>query len=265
MSFWTSFHYYRPTQPPVVTAVELLEFVLGFRDCAVIDEQETYGWEMQVKYGKSIDQDDLPTTRYEPIEDLHKPTLWGWVRRLLGSDRREESAVMLCTTGEIDWDRDEHYEELADLVEGIRGLDSQKKIYRAHIGLGTATKVLIHSVERLDSPENEIDLQLTDWSLTIEPVEISLLASDDVYCVGWISLAIGGYGYLFPWTFRDLVGRAEASPELSSVAKLCRDAWPVATAPPDATRLEHRRILGELWPYPIDAPVDWAWGVLESG
>jgi hypothetical protein len=46
---------------------------------------------------------------------------------------------------------------------------------------------------------------------------------------------------------------------------LCRTYGPIEDRIPDARRIEGRRIMGDLWPYASDAPVDWAWGLHESG
>ncbi len=84
--------------------------------------------------------------------------------------------------------------------------------------------------------------------------------------VGWIAVNLDGPGYLFPWSFRDLVDRAEAIAPVRELMSLCRRTWPVAPGEPDRRVIEARRMMGELWPYPrLDGPWDWSWGLGESG
>jgi len=265
MGFFSSLVYYRPTPPPIIRSPSLLKFVQRFADCGAADEKSALGCSLQVKYGDAVDQDDSPATWEEPIDYGTKPT---WLQRLatlLGFRPRAESSVSICTEEEIDWDCLEQYDTLTELAEGIGGLDPKQNVYRAEIILGTATDSVIRAMERVDSPENEIDLLLTDWMLQVGPIEIFDLATEQPYHVGWIGLSLGGDGYLFPWTLKDLVKRAEACPEVRSVANVCRDLWPISPELPSQERMQNRRTLGDLWPDPIDAPVDWAWGVEETG
>jgi len=178
---------------------------------------------------------------------------------------KPEETPTLFIDEEIEWDYEKSPVSPSSLAESLRGLGSNTNVYRAFVPLGSASDVVIRAMERVNSPENEIDLTLWDWRLEVGPIECADLASEDaVYLVGWLAVGLSGPGYLFPWTFRDLVAHAEKSAGLQAVAAVCRSIWPIAPQVPDARRIEARRIMGRLWPYPIDAPVDWVWGLLES-
>jgi hypothetical protein len=92
------------------------------------------------------------------------------------------------------------------------------------------------------------------------------LAADDTFHVGWIGINLSGYGYLYPWTFADLVHRADQEPAIGKMTALCRDVWPVIHSKPSWRQRRARRKMGELWPYPSTAmPLDWYWGLGEGG
>ena len=120
--------------------------------------------------------------------------------------------------------------------------------------------------KRVNSPDNETDLTLDSWSLEMGPIESYDLSSAHRFLVGWISVNLSGYGYLYPWTLTELRARAEALPEVEHVAELCRSMWPVPAESPGLRRKWGRRQMGELWPYPeTNLPMDWYWGLHETG
>jgi hypothetical protein len=141
-----------------------------------------------------------------------------------------------------------------------------KNIYRAAIDLGCATPDICKLLTRDKCADNELELHLDGWALEIGPVFSSFLGSEDDFFVGWVSLSISGNGYLFPWTFAELVQRAESNAGIRKVRDLCRKTWPVDSKPPNLREKKIRRRMGDRWPYSrIDLPWDWFWGIEETG
>lgn len=238
MSFYTSLQYYRPTRPPRVTGDSLARFVAAF---AGLDVAEDNGpLTVEVKFGEAIDQDDRPSAWDEPVYET------------------------ISVVREIDWDVEVHCASPRAVAAALKGHD--RPVYRAHIQLGQATADIRLRMGRVGSPENEVDLRLSDWSLEVGPVVAFDLGSEELFQVGWISIGLSGYGYLYPWTFAELVRRAEDHPAIRQMTELCRATWPVQSGRPDRQTKRLRKRMGDLWPYrEIDRPWDWYWGLCESG
>jgi hypothetical protein len=238
MSFQTDLIFYRPTEPPLVNGAALAAFVRAFAGLGVVGEGARFN--VHVKFGERIDQDDRPFTWEEPINEV------------------------ISTYGEIDWDIDESPETLeaaATLLEG-----ETRPFYRGFLSLGEATDEVSSALERSGSPENDIDLSLSAWFLTICPVTIFNLGTETPFLVGWISMNLSGNGYLYPWTFAELLARAESSLAIGRVVELCRATWPVPRVNPDLAMQRLRSQMGDLWPYSdVGRPWDWYWGLAESG
>jgi hypothetical protein len=84
--------------------------------------------------------------------------------------------------------------------------------------------------------------------------------------MGWIAISVSGPGYLYPWTFRDVLNRLEGTPEIHRIMEMCRSFWPAPSLPPEPDIVELRRQVAELWPYDDFARSwDWYWGLHESG
>jgi hypothetical protein len=110
-----------------------------------------------------------------------------------------------------------------------------------------------------------VDLYLDQWFMEIGPIISCDLGSEDLFHVGWLSVSLSGYGYLYPWTFAELVQRAEGDSSIRRVTELCRATWPVEAGRRDRRQKTLRKRMGDLWPYPeIDRPWDWYWGLSES-
>ena len=166
---------------------------------------------------------------------------------------------------EIEWDIDDLQPHgLEEIIDTLRG--DVRRVYRAHLSIGTPVDSLLQPITRLNSPENDRDFTPDTLSISIGPVKVASLGSDDIAHVGWISVNLSGYGYLYPWTIREVVDRLEATPEIRRLADLCRTFWPVPPAPPRAEVVAARGEMGDLWPYDqADKEWDWYWGVQESG
>jgi len=214
----------------------LAGFIRKFVDCNVsnIEWPQT----AKVKFGERIDQDEDPASWYEPVTDL------------------------VSEVQEIDWDVTFGYRTMDEITDR---LDSSNHVYRACIELGSLKPEIRESLQRVNSPENNQDLVPESWFLEIEPTAVANLESELFY-LGWMSINLWGYGYLYPWRFVDLVKRAERNEQLQRVTDLCRSYWPVTSAGPDERHISARRQMGELWPYDeLDRHLDWYWGLKESG
>ncbi len=237
MSSYTSLDFYRPTAPPIITGEQLARFVRAFAKLGV--STDGYPMTIELKFGKAIDQDEKPSLEYEQVYK----TIWA--------------------PKESDLDLEEERRSLKSVSSVLSG--KKKTIYRAFIGLGAATKEIFDHLARIKSPENETDLTLDSWSLQIDPIMSSSLGSDDQFFVGWISVGISGYGYLYPWTPADLVRRAESHPGIRKVKMLCQKTWPVESGEPNQQVKKLRKRMGALWPYDrVDIQWDWYWGIEET-
>lgn len=240
MPFVTSLKFYRPVEPPRITGDDLARFVAQFADLnmttAAADRPRLW---LQVKFGAAIDQDNWPADRYEPVNER------------------------ISVVDAIEWDLDIRCSSLAEIGSHLEAND--QPIYRAHLSLGDATAGSLDDVQRVDSTENDVDLVFDSWAVEIGPILCSDLASENPVDVGWLSLNLCGNGYLYPWSFAELLARVEANDAIRRVTDLCRATWPVAPDPPDAATCDQRGEMGELWPYPTtDLPWDWYWGIEET-
>lgn len=236
MSFFTTFDFYRPTPPPRIDGLDLARFLKAFAGLGVSTDLSLPS---KVRFGHSIDQDEKPS---------HWVENHGLIGRMCG----------------IEWDvieKPESLEALAALLATHR-----KPVYRADLYLGGVAPHLFPFIHRQPSAENDRALTPFDWWLTLGPIETSDLGADDSFLVGWMSVGLGGDGYLYPWTFRDWIASAERSPEIRAVQQLCRTLWPVDPSPPRRKVVRGRKRMGKLWPYDrLDPPQDWFWGIDETG
>lgn len=181
-----------------------------------------------------------------------------------GTSCHEELGAGMFLMAEYGWDVSESATSLAPLLEKLQGDD--RTIYRAYFDLGLASDALSDPITRVNSPDNTVDFLPGSLSFSVGPVEIFDLGSDNIGVVGWMDVSISGNGYLFPWTFRDVVDRLEASPEWQRLRSVCRELWPVGEGVPPLEIIEARKQLGRLWPYDTyDRKFDWYWGIFETG
>jgi len=239
MAFFTSLFCYRPTAPPLVTGLDLAAFVRAFHDLHLTKAPYS-PLTCQLKFGRSIDQDENASS---------------WLKWLL--------PPVISTTEEIAWDVSDPALSLPQLAERLT--NHTQPIYRCYLDLGPAAGEIIGNLARVHSPENEIDLCLDEWSLEFGPIDTCQLGGDVAFRVGWIKVGIAGNGYLYPWSFRDLVERAERVAGMCELLNLCKRLWPVESKPPTRKQVKGRKRMGELWPYPrLDLPLDWYWGLQET-
>jgi hypothetical protein len=262
MSFYSGFRLCRPTKPPVITGPALASFIEAFEALGLCAPDGFFY--LNVKFGRAIDRNDNDTTIYTPVMP----------------------GVSQVTS--INWDLEpENLAARREVIEHLRAHD--RPVYRAEVGLGDMTDELCTYVNSTAGMDDEPNLHLDSWHLSIVPQHAGLLSTEGEFFTGWIGVGMDGPGYIFPLTQPDLVRRAEAHPGLAALTDLCRKTWPVTAAPvreplwwylPNkrkrhfydmqggrpSRRVRHARAaVGEAWPYPVDAPFDWHWIVHETG
>lgn len=214
LTFTTVLKLYRPTQPPRITAGELGQFLIQLAD---LDFLQRYGGiEANLRLGQPIDADTLP------ISSASAP-----------------------------WDMVQSAQSARELGWLLRG--NNETVYRASIRLGQARpELLAHLAQSKKLLEGE-DLQLSECSLEIGPVEALRLVSDDHFMVGWMSINFSGLGHVALWESRRFLDQAGRHPALQRLMALCRAKWPTMG------QAEHRLPRPR---YPL--PWDWNWGICES-
>jgi hypothetical protein len=120
---------------------------------------------------------------------------------------------------------------------------------------------------REPGPENNVGFFPGDLSIQVGPIYAHDLATEPpVPTVGWIGAGISGSGYFFPWTFREVVARAESTPQVQRMMELCRSVWPVKPSLPGKKIIQLRENYASLWAYDdFDRPWDWMWWPQETG
>jgi hypothetical protein len=242
MSFFSSLVYYRPTAPPSVTGDDLARFLDLLAQSGAIAQEWLLS--LDLKFGRRIDKDAKPATWLEPIKG-HPYT---------------------ARYRDIKWDVDVKHDpgNVAMLLQHLRG--EPRSIYRAYIGLGSLADEAAESLRLPPSAENELTFCPDSLSVEVGPVQLCRLACEEPAEVGWVEVRFSGNGYLYPYTLRDLIARAESSPAVRRVTDACRSFWPVEPLPPDAATIGLRKQMGKLWPYDdLDRPWDWYWGIHETG
>ncbi|WP_337176646.1 hypothetical protein [Paludisphaera sp.] len=233
MSCRTRLLYYRPEAPKRLTPASLAAFAREF--AALKASKPGFSIGFRVKFGESIDQDD-------------RPTQW---------DDPESWAVR-----EIEYDAEgDRFPDLARMAKALDGLPDLP-IYRATLLLGDLARPMYEALRREPSEENEAQLGFNyGWSLEAGPIEC--YDPTGSLHVGWLALSLAGQGDPYPWTYRELIARAEHAPGYASVLALCRRAWPVDGPPkPGREVVEGRKLMGDLWPYDdLHRPLDWSWGI----
>lgn len=240
MSFYTCLTFYRPREPPAMAVSDLGRFIAQIHGLGLLtDDGLQY---LAVRIGDSIDQDEKNTACYEA-----------------------GAAPGIYLVKDIEWDLElSRPNGAAEIIAAL--VNDDRRIYRAFVSLGTPIDAALEPITRRNSPENEIDFCPDSLGIEIGPVVIGSLGCDAPAFVGWIGVSLSGSGYLFPWTFRDVLKRLEDAPEIQRITELCRSFWPVPAGLPEDRILEMRMQMSELWPYEdFHKTWDWYWGVQESG
>jgi hypothetical protein len=242
MSFYTALSFYRPERPPKLTGADLASIISSFAALDLAAARGTTSY--QIKFGRSIDQDRRSASWDEPV-----PGTGGVIAR--------------CESIEYDaeaW----NVPSLSDLAQELSAF--RDTIYRASLLLGPLTDQIYTALKRDPSEDNDQSLELDSWSMELGPIAAYELGGNPPVMVGWIEVALSGYGYLYPWSFRDLFDRAQALDPIHDLMALCRRTWPVAPQRPSRALVKTRQAMGDLWPYSrADLPLDWCWGLRETG
>lgn len=231
MGFHSTLLYYRPGKPPSLVGDAVANFVEQFVSLGLTIGDSTDV--LLLKHGDAA-EDDKPLTRVIAT-----------------------ATEGIATVDDSMWDFESHRQPLLDAPRVLRDFD--QVISHGHVGLGALVPHVVEQLSRIDSPENDVDFVLDSASLLIGPIETG---PDGEFMVGSLAVGLGGNGYLFPWTLRDLVERAERIPEVQQMVELCQATWPVEPAVPDQRIQEARRHMREYWPYDrVDRPWAWYWGL----
>ncbi len=208
MSIWTSLNWVRAEPVGDMTCARLADFLRGLQAIDIIDNAGLNC--VEALLGKPMDADTEPAARLD-----HGPNPeYGLVGRYSDPD------------WDIDFDSQSDEPGLA-LGEMCSVIANRRDalVYRAFVGLGYLSKVNTARLTRHDTEDGAVDLALSDVTFEVGPLEVGRLADDDKRFIGWVTLALSGGGYLSPWTCEDLVGRADALPEVKRVKRLCVDTW----------------------------------------
>jgi len=195
---------------------------------------------LKIKFGESI--------------DCNKKRTWQLKRLASG----------LFNYQEINWDLELSNATLPEMKERLAS--EQRTVYRAFVMMGNPIDNILRPLTRQNSPENEIDFLPSDLTLEMGPIECGDLSSTVPERVGWIGLGLSGAGYLFPWTFSDVLQRLQATPEIHLITEACRSSWPVIEPAKKSlfTRIRES-VVGQTTTNTTVNPSDWAWGMNETG
>ena len=161
-----------------------------------------------------------------------------------------------------DWDLEEFSQPLLEVPERLRSID--RPVTNAYLALGgPVDRPEFKTLHRVGSPENEVDFTPDGWSFSLGPVTTG---PDFEFLVGSACISLGGNGYLYPWSFADLIERAEQIEGWRRIRELCEAFWPVTASWKSVRRArrvaERREMTGPYWPYPeTDRPPGWFWGL----
>lgn len=242
MSFWTNIVFCHPlVNTPVITMRALAEFAERFVDCGLVNPTSCPG-SASYRPGDRVDLDLAESDGWEDPTPEHPE---GRFRDL---------------PAEVDvFDRKRSYTP-AERIAHLKELD--EPVYRAFLSLGNLTQPV---AEQLHRPSDENEQAFMPVGCSIEAGPVRLGNEDTAEAVGVCSLlavTIGGPGYCWPRTHREVVNDATSLPEVSALAKLVREIWPVEPAAPPARVVEQRRQLGEFYMgNACDEPLDWWWGI----
>jgi hypothetical protein len=243
LSFWTTFHFFRPAPLPSITGKDLAAFLQAVRALNVMHDRGLCT--AQVIFGK------LPTDDLEPLHSIESlDGDFGMVSFLRSTSQPLDLDWSSTTTG---W---------SDLLQQ---LDRDDSVYRAQIGLGDANADFVNAVHQ-PAPENSQTVCPCQWSLNLDLIDLCSLTHDEPQTVSLMSISLGGQGYCFPRTVEQVLKAVRSRPETQLIEDLVRKTWPVTPAHPSPEFIQMRRELAALAPCDdFKAPIDWCWGVNENG
>jgi len=265
MSYFSNAVFYRPDVAPIVKSTEVGLFLKKLQDLEFVSQSELAAAE--INWGERVSEDVRPFYIEEDISStIHRKPWW---KRIFG----HQPSIELTTTFsnikplEPDFTCNTSFDELIDQL-----MARDQAIGRLLIN-GSLTE---DQCEHFQSPHpsgEEINFRPDSWSLEFGQIKLSRINGWEVEGMGLLSdievaemaFSIGGYGYFYPWTFREWVERFTDDPELKQICELCRKTWPVEETIPSQELLKARRECEDLWPYEdIEGQLDWAWGPQEG-
>jgi hypothetical protein len=231
MGFYTTVSCYRAgPHPPNVSGADLADFCRRVLEMDILKRDGT--WDLRLKYGRAIDQDDQPTFREEQINQV------------------------LTAVVPFNWDVREDRLTPAKVLQLLAHPPVAPNIYRAMIGMSSLrdefTTTINHELEGNY-------LFLGDLSFSIDVIEIRDRETMKSFEVGWMALKVGGNGYPFPWTYEETLQRIRVHPQLRELRDICRTVWPASNQAVDPRVIKTRKQMGKYWAEPLDAPYDWYW------
>jgi hypothetical protein len=238
MSYWSSLVLSRAAAPaPAVIAADLGDFFRALHATGALLDGK---FQSKIRYGPSVDMDDLDTQDVTVDED-----------------------TLVATVGEIAWDHDATFPSVAALADELAG--DSRSVYRAWFRLGDLHPTIAAALTREPSETNSDGLYLSGLCFEVGPVQIADLPGEIEAQVGWMGLSFSGPGYFYPWTYREARERAEAVALVADIAGVCRKAWPVISSEASPNLVAVRKELGKLWLYDDWAlRPDWLWFASEG-
>jgi hypothetical protein len=265
MGFFSSAVFYRPDTPPIVTANELADFLNQLRQTDFAKESELSS--VDINWGDQIAENVRPFDVEEDEDNTSQRRPW-WKRLFL---RRSDKKFTTTVSTIRSLDPDFSYEgEFDGLIEKLK--NSNKSIGRLFLSADFSEE----QYDWFQAPHpsgEEINFRPDSWSLEFGEVKLHSLSGWDLsngktlpeVQAGMMSFSLSGYGYFYPWTFREWIEKFTQAPGLQTVCDLCRNTWPLESQPPSNKLVMLRRECEGLWPYDdIHIPTDWAWGPSET-
>ncbi|MEM6505665.1 MAG: hypothetical protein AAF711_09375 [Planctomycetota bacterium] len=265
MGFFSSAVFYRPATPPAVTAKGLAIFLEQLRQTDIAKDSKLSS--VQINWSDRISEKVRPfDLEASETDTTHKQPWW---KRLFIPHRESTVTTSISTIKSLDPDFS-HDSDFNSLIERLRNTD--QTIGRLYLS-GSLTDEQYEWFQEPHPSGEEINFSPDSWSLTFGEVNLSRLNGWDLdngetiseVQIGMMSFSLDGYGYFYPWTFKEWVEKFTLAPGLQEVCDLCRQTWRIESVPPSDELVMLRRECEELWPYDnIHAPLDWAWGPEES-
>ena len=244
--------------PPMVLATDLARFTECILALGILDGDQM---DIQLKFGKAIDQDDKSTHEEEQVSQFTRLMLeYDW--HINEHNLKHADAVALLTHPPTSREVPRKHHILPQLSSAKTQIETfRQHIYRARFYYG----MLKEEVYRDICHESESNyLQLTDLSFTIDLVELNDPQESGIFQVGWMEFSVHGNGYLFPWSYESTLEILRHHPALQQVLAICREMWPATPTPPRRDHIANRARMGKLWAEPVDAPFDWYWAINET-
>lgn len=235
MGGWTSVSLAYPmVEPPAISVGQLADFIERFQASGVTSVAHNHR-ALEVKLGEAIDQDNRSLCYEVPVEGC----------RGLSQFKSQDIDVEVRGAG-------------IDLAAPLRSITGT--VYRASVCFGCISDGATDAVHDAIG-DGYLAARLFDWGFEIGPLSIESPITGGVLDVGWISLSLGGQGYMTDnLSSSDLVSLVRELPECKRVEELVRSFWSVPPRRPSRKLRKIRREMGQYWiGVSDDEPLDWFW------